>query len=264
MEAPPMMLESIQQKAKQYLESNQSDITFREPINLGDWKYDGIKLTQMVKEKVVQNIENLFRNIEDLPNFNLIIEKVGDKETVLAQALRRTEYITVTFTRKCARVEAHWQPWLYQLRVCMPYPTTHKDIAWMISHELIHFAQSFISMAIYGKESDMGVGLPSTKIKTPQFIQENDSDKKDTTRYYMDDMEFYTQLNDIIGNIQLQMKQNPDDMDDYSKRRLFKRTLMFNTFLKTLKNHPQGQGKYQKAVSEIYKIIFNERQHELV
>jgi uncharacterized coiled-coil protein SlyX len=153
----------------------------------------------------------------------------------------------------------------------------------VVVHEMTHMAQSVLSYLTEKNQIIDGVienrGVPSNKIRTPQFDQHTETPgMSKLEQHFLDDAEFYTDLRDatrrILYQINHSVKTRLEDIDNgwnaspYSEKdklELFKCKIgqpnkareycSIDPFFQALKRH--ALPKYQKAVGEAYKLVFN-------
>lgn len=153
----------------------------------------------------------------------------------------------------------------------------------VVVHEMTHMAQSVLSYLTEKNQMIDGLienrGVPSNKIRTPQFSQNEETpgmSKRDL--HYLDDAEFYTDLRDatrrVMRQIDHRVKTRLEDIEngwnaspytEKDKLELFKCKIgqpnkareycTVDPFFETLKKH--APPKYHKAVGEAYKLVFN-------
>ena len=155
----------------------------------------------------------------------------------------------------------------------------------IVVHEMTHVAQSLLSFLTEKNQMIPGYvenrGVPSKKIRTPQFDQHREtSGLSSWESHNLDDVEFYTDLRDAIGrimeHINIRLKGREKDiengwslqpLDQKEKLEIFKhyvgqpntysRYSDTDPFFKSLKR--LSKPKYNKAVGEAYKVVFNSR-----
>ena len=157
-----------------------------------------------------------------------------------------------------------------------------------VTHEMTHAGQtilSYISLKIhdfgqYVKKYEERTlsGFPSKKIRTPQYSQHGKGQDK-SQRHHLDDVEFYTDLRDGIREIMEYMKIYERRVkSDKNKRLLFK--ALVGADLTPLERRKEdwiygiraipyfislkrkAKPKYEKAVGEAYKLVFNSFEHQ--
>lgn len=134
-----------------------------------------------------------------------------------------------------------------------------------VVHEMTHSSQFMISNFL-PKGKGKPEGLPSKKIRTPQFDQHMD---KTFDNYLLDDIEFYTKLRDATSDIMRHLNRITDhQMKNLAFRLLVGDTLtreeqqqipiptrQSDLFFSTMRR--RAPLKWKKAVGEAYKIVFN-------
>jgi hypothetical protein len=173
------------------------------------------------------------------------------------------------------------------------------EVKRIVIHEMTHAGQtilSYISLKLKDFFSDYArlreqsnlAGLPSKKIRTPQYKQNQNhsrGDRFDSERHHLDDIEFYTDLRDAVRELMKKIKTQEERFLEYGrpikpqdKNLLFKalvgqdisreerrRSDFLNyvrpiQFFLSLKR--KAKPKYIKAVGEAYKLVFGSFAHQ--
>lgn len=137
-------------------------------------------------------------------------------------------------------------------------PYVKHEVPGNVYHECQHMAQSLLNLAV----GSAGNGLPSKKILTPQWKQNDRSEHPlDASALHdMDDAEFYPMLQTAIYNSKPYFKSLPQD----KRRAVLEQTVQgkeqgtpelvrATLFFRALKQH--APGKYRKAVSEFIHAV---------
>jgi len=176
---------------------------------------------------------------------------------------------------------AYWDGHRHLIRIRVGKSMSDK-LRTTIRHEVQHFAQDFLGMAVKA----IDVGMPSKKIRTPeinQWLKANSSysSEKELVRklrsqgitpdgfHALDDIEFYTRLSDSVDEFKESWSSPRNPLNRYDFKERFKifigeiempRYLMKELNLiggsKTFwwfKNH--AKGKWKKAVKELWKAV---------
>lgn len=271
-EPPPRMLEKVKQliykKIEEYNATKKLLEPFEDmiPIDLEGWKYGGNELIEkasLIAEQQYNEQEKLFQNAllkmnakerQQWAEMNLQSDEAKEA------AIEHIKYITIEYTDKCPQnVGAEWSPVLGVLSFCVKSNLTPAQIDQSIRHELIHFSQTYLNFLQHGSTMidsmrEKGVGLPSKSIRTPYYNQHNKnlSTELEKSQYHaLDDVEFYTNLGDIISAAKTMRIE-------YNKMPLaifINRIVKNSGFFKLLSQSPDAKGKYQKAISELYKAL---------
>jgi hypothetical protein len=119
-----------------------------------------------------------------------------------------------------------------------------------IEHELVHFAQTYLQLATYGRDQlNHTPGHPSKSISNPTVYQ---GDKPNSIEQHaLDDREFYTNLYDVIKAIKARVRPTSQGVPSDVVRRL----MDSSPWMRALQSRAEARGKYQKAVSEIWKAV---------
>jgi hypothetical protein len=182
------------------------------------------------------------------------------------------------------KVNGMWQLLGRQIRLKFYSHKTGAEYANTVRHELRHMVQSLIN---YAKRVS-GAGLPSKRIRTPDFKQQLEpkelSKVKQRLRgvgvdpvgiefHHLDDVEFYTDLADAIEGFKQTRAKFEDELagipindliryavglkpQDSTNLPIMRRYMGSPlSFFRTLKRVPAAKGKYQKGVKELIKAV---------
>jgi len=173
--------------------------------------------------------------------------------------------ITVELTQGSLQgsAKAYWKTTTATLRIA-----TGGDLKSVIKHELMHWAQAYMRLAL----KQESFGKPSRKIRTPEIKQGPTKElKRELKRrgiepdeiHDLDDVEFYTELVDAVDEFKRKLSVTKVLEFFGSKRGFFdvfvgiqdpgKRTRAVSKFFQTLKKH--AKGKWKKAVKELAKAV---------
>lgn len=239
------------------------------PIILEDW-YLG-------QESLLERNERLSKEYREfLEDTEVDIKKGELPPSVLNRLERRRDYllkrIEDIWSESDIRVQiepmsrngGYWSAGIRLLNVEIdttevPSPENLMKFVWrVVVHEMTHAAQTILSDI----QGNMSAGLPSSKIRTPEW---NQGEGNDPTSHVLDDREFYTDLRDAIRSA-LEIMNSRSGLD---RNLLFRRLVSDNmsmgemrpvstitplNFFRVLKEH--APLKWRKAVGEAYKIIF--------
>ena len=227
-------------------------------------------------EEIIERADNLENEIENLPHINLRIEV--SKEHPHWQAGYNHFFMPLADAQ--AVVDS---PGL------LPDPRSiANNIHRIVVHEMTHAGQtilSYIALKIndfFDLAGRREAGLPSRKIRTPQFQQDQGGAVTPSSldRHNLDDVEFYTDLTDAIRVMMPRIKRLEDDgllKSVQDKNLAFKRLVGQKLsreelredwlyyvrpipFFMALKNN--ATPKYEKAVGEAYKLVFKSFAHQ--
>jgi len=156
------------------------------------------------------------------------------------------------------KAKAYWRASTATLRI-----KTGGDLRHVIEHELVHWAQSYLNIALWIK----GFGRPSKKIQTPEYEQHmkvpaqlsrklGEMGLEEGAIHDLDDVEFYTELGDAYDHF-LGLIKEPA-LAGISTAEVLKRYVGFkgkpqNLFFQRLKSG--APDKWKKAVKEITKAV---------
>ena len=248
-EPPPRLVAAVWDAAQDFFYSGEKTRTVRIPVHLEGWKYN----TPKIKAKIAQKFFEA--------------ESEGDPNKFLW-----TRELTTTFIRVSSG-DTVGSFGLVDKSLIIKTSPKDRGLPWVsvIRHELTHFAQTFLSAISYlggNLKPRKGPGMPSEKIKTPQFSQHNKPKipfwerlwgltskkipKKTSENWMGDDVEFYPILGEIVSFARDTVLLFPGMFD---KGKFFN-DIVGEKFFITLKSRPEFAGKYKKAISELYKAIF--------
>jgi len=230
-------------------------------LDLTGWRYGGNELIEKASKKAGEEFDESNGSLTQEQRELIWGEK--DVEDMKEMYLDHVRYITIAFKNDCSvGVGASWQPALGVLSICMNKVRGIQELNSFIEHELRHFCQTYLNYLINGNMlansvHEHGVGLPSKKIRTPQFNQSNGGQVNylDQEKIHdLDDIEFYTLLATEIENakaLKLKYLNHPN----YIKvmRSIIDRIITGQPFFKYLREN--AYGKYRKAISELVKAV---------
>lgn len=219
----------LRQYAKSGVKSMDSDIVQEDfAVDLKGWKYD----TPAFEKALFKQVE---KEKGDAREFVKKLEDREDQDDMVKEMLvmyrdhakRGAGYRDIKVQLSLVPNKtfgANWAPAMRRITVYIPNvagPGEVVRVGVALRHELRHFGQSYLSYAL-GKAWEGVAGLPSKKIRTPQYRQQFSPDRDgpkddpDQQRIYkklkdrgidprkvnwhaLDDIEFYTNLADSIG-----------------------------------------------------------------
>jgi len=231
-------------KLRQYLLSGVSAITGDTvekdfPIDLGGWKYGEDEIRKRVDEIVKQEKERAKKFYEEQKDREVKPELEEYKQDLLKHLKREMEgsgwdSIKVVLTEKAIQgAKAYWQGITRRIVITIPYGSDPHSLAGLAStlrHEMQHFSQSYLAWTL---GAIGGTGLPSEKIRTPEFQQwmspTHPSHRPDDPKlkelfmklrregippqrvnfHDLDDVEFYTELVDAIDEFKTHLSHAP-------------------------------------------------------
>lgn len=233
-------------------------------------------------ERIIERADNLEDEIESLAHINVKIQV--SNENPHWQAGTNTFFMPIKDAEKAVDGSG-----------LMPdAQSISNHIHRIVVHEMTHAGQTILSyislelkdfFAEYARLREKGnlAGLPSKKIRTPQFKQ-NQGDGRDRRldleSHHLDDVEFYTDLRDAVRQIMSKF----DYYGEHRKLTVQDKNLLFKTlvgqdigrqerrkldflsyvspigFFLSLKR--KAKDKYSKAVGEAYKLVFGSFAHQ--
>jgi hypothetical protein len=246
-EPPPAMVKAVLARVRDYVHGHQKGVVVVSiPIDLSGWKYGDKRGEVEAAIKKVQ--QNLF-DVEDAnPAIKAMMEKIGPREQRLAKALEPSHSIKLRMGITLPEISAaSWQAPFATLQINIR-GANERGMKTCVEHELVHFAQTYLQLALYGRDQlNHAPGHPSKSISNPTVYQRDKP--HDAAQHGLDDREFYTNLYELISAIKARVGSSGVTPQSI-------RSIMDNSpWLRVLKSKPEGQGKYQKAVSEIWKAV---------
>jgi len=232
-------------------------------------------------ERVIERANNLEDEIESLAHINVRIQV--SNENPHWQAGANTFFMPISDAEKAVDGSGIIPEARYIV----------KHIHRVVVHEMTHAGQtilSYISLKLKDFFSDYArlrnqsnlAGLPSKKIRTPQFKQnQEDSGRRlDLEKHHLDDVEFYTDLRDAVREIMSKFDYHGEHrkLTVQDKNLLFKalvgqdigrqerRRADFLNYVRPigffLSLKRKAKDKYSKAVGEAYKLVFRSFAHQ--
>ena len=227
------------QKLQPFLRSGvkAGDRTKSFPIDLRGWKYDDKEIERRILDRLQASSRDLLKQLGQMPG-DQTQAWVGElKEKLKRQIETGTnpwKTINVVITDKPSmNFNGHWQAMAHTLTLSQPSSLADRhlqSISDTLRHELIHFAQTYLSEMVSGL-GDTRAGLPSRKIRTPEYRQQMsprhpnfNSDSPEVQKvvrqlrqqglslhevdfHSLDDVEFYTKLADSIADFKRRENQ---------------------------------------------------------
>lgn len=208
----------------------EAEVTRRFPVDLTGWRYGNAELERRLQEHVKAKAREMITVLEGLAPGDLKEQLLATYRRQLDTGAGYYDAIKVTLSDKAEKgYRAYWQPVLQQLRIVLPVGATPHDLDGLseaLRHELQHFAQSYLT-AVLGQDpadtSKLPAGVPSRRIRTPQFRQEMEPshpsygkdpkvqealqqlreqgfDPRRIDFHSLDDLEFFTKLADSAAS----------------------------------------------------------------
>jgi len=303
-EAPPEMVKSIMQILINYLNkekwTTKKDQSYKIKVDFTGSKYENLDLKRKAKNKMQELAINRYNEYdqknEPPPGFWGSQSGGSNEYLYVRDAVKRLDYIALTISLKMNSrgTPASFDPSSGQLLIMSPYfmdKRAREDLKETIDHELIHFVQYYLSLAIYGipEPRKTKVGLPGKKYQTPQFhqyfgdigedlieltqedVEEDDEynleqKKIDPIEHASDDVEFYTDMQELFREILATFERNMpmQQLVNYPINRLVGIAMNFlswNKVIKSWKLDPRMRMKLRKLWSEAYKYFQKEIQN---
>jgi|13_taG_2_1085334.scaffolds.fasta_scaffold16050_2 uncharacterized protein YaaR (DUF327 family) len=258
-----------------------------------DWYIGAEKLEEhqeRVKQDLVEAISEKEQEIVEYENegwptrrHHKFINKLKGKLDDFDQSLEAFKGIFVVVggrTRGDGKPAGSWETGRRELSVYVKVPANGEDFPiveklqkqiWQIVvHEMTHVAQSLLTEAVSNKLMIMNFvedpfGKPSKKIRTPDRDQHREFGGLVNENHQLDDIEFYTNLRDAIGDIMERLSTYPSEnkviyFKALTAQKQSEVMIPANLFFETLKI--QAPLKWKKAVGEAYKLVFNSFAHQ--
>ena len=302
-EAPPAMVKSIMQIVIDYLNKEKwtikKDQSYKIRVDFAGSKYESLDLVQKARTKMQELAKNRYTEYdqkdEPPPGFWGSRSGGSNEYLYIRDAVKRLDYITLTISPGINSMgnPASFDPSSGQLLIMAPYfmnKRAREDLKGTVEHELIHFVQYYLSLAIYGisEPRKTKVGLPGKQYRTPQFDQYfgdigedlieltqedvkaddefNLTPKKiDFIEHASDDVEFYTDIPELLRETLATFERNMpmQQLVNYPINRLVGIAMNFlswNKVIKSWKLDPRMRMKLRKLLSEAYKYFYKEIQ----
>jgi len=252
-EPPPLMVDSVFDAISEYIENQSSEtVNLKIPIKTDGWKYEiirGRNIKDLVRDQTYTKAEERIQKYKS--NIDMSDEDVAK---IMEISQDKIDNINLRIVNGRDSNSAEWDDKSNTMTFFVDprEESDDKSIYGDIRHELRHFTQRYLSMAVLGE--DEGAGKPSRKISTPEFKQK--SDVEEYRQHSMDDSEFYTNLGESI-------ERGQQIISDYYGRRngksplgdMVKMIMEEDYFFNNLKKFDQGAKKFNKATSEFYKAM---------
>ena len=275
LEPPPAMVDQVFDIVDEHIEKaieqqNYQDLDTQISIDTSGWKYavfHGKDIKVLVNNKILdkteENIENLRRKAKE-GSISFTEEDINEtRDMMIEKRLGKASNINIKTEQngeKYGKKGAEWDNKAMTIVVFLPEDleeVDYKDVRKNIIHELRHFTQTYLSLAISGLATRL-TGIPPNT--TPDF-QQNSKDPEYKI-HSMDDYEFYPKLGDAIQEsipIIRQYYSKPEAKTPINQ--MIEMIIENNSFFQDLKRYPEAEGKLQKAKSEFYKAmkdVFND------
>ena len=272
-------------------------VTEKFPINLSGWKHEKA-FEGRVKAKLAEPYDYLVAEYQTA----LAMAENKQDERAAIDILNKLENSSFNFKSpdwKSIWVEVHhkvprgkgsWNGSTHRLAIQANYPTD-SDIETIVIHELRHFLQSYMTVAVTGSpiwllagekgyKPGQHPGNPSKRVLTPKYKQHDKNQQKDlgdSVTHHLDDIEYNTDMPDALEEIYRDWKQAfartvqklRDTEPTPEMNRAFLRQitgqpipreykdLMYgiraNSFFAAVKK--RAPGKYRLAVKELFKYF---------
>lgn len=215
------------------------------PVDLTGWKYGDKELIEAMIQNKTKKIKEILQELKGNPKAKEVIKIYKDslKGVIKNMAGWKTILVSLQLETGTPTAGGSWQYTLRQLKIVLP-----KNAApWMIEgplmevlrHELQHMAQTILREALTNTEDWFnaahvrlpGPGMPSRHIMTPYYKQEDrglmspeirqklreKSLPVDLDLHSLDDVEFYTNLEDSITEAKTLLRIVNDNYQVYKK-----------------------------------------------
>lgn len=261
-EPPPLMVDRVFDLIYGYLEENSEEpLKTSIDIETDGWKYEifnGMNIKDAVAMAVSKRIQdNIEKSKKETQNKILTkdIEEIKDEMIkIKTEKLKKINVKAEINDRKYWTDVAEWDAKTMTLSVFLPEDQDilePEEIKESIYHELRHFSQTYLSLAVYGTSSSY-VGMPPDK--TLDFKQDAEDPKYRV--HDMDDYEFYPRLSESIDRSKEIIRNYylaSDKMTPVNE--MIEMIINEDQFFNELEKYPESQKKLQKAKSEFYKAM---------
>jgi len=273
------------------------EVSRKFPLDLTGWKYWTPEFEERFKDRIRRVNRELLERIESRGNPGLFGDIVEDLRKTVETGETDWTDITVKVVRKGDKFKGMWRgPMKRELLVVAPYGTEDwalRDLAETVRHEVQHFGQDYLEHALDALFKDWKPGLPSKKIRTPEFTQDlgrdhpgfdpkdpkvrqvyrqlrqQGVDPRTVDFHSLDDVEFYTRLADSISFFRQWLKTNPKVRQDRDVLRGAIRQYVGGEVPKDVEDripymrgscffnalHRRAKPKWRKAVAEFVKAV---------
>jgi len=187
-----------------------------------------------------------------------LLKKADPKRVQYAESLWGVIKVELVKGNIDTKAKAYWKASSATLRI-----QTGGDLKYVIKHELVHWAQSYMNVALWIKD----FGRPPKDVRTPEFKQRMEVPADLAAKlkrmgiaepdiHDLDDVEFYSELADTVGLFHHAMKQ--PGVKGMSPREVFDQMVgahgeASNTFFRRLQKG--SKAKWKKAVGEFAKAV---------
>lgn len=218
------------------------EISRKFPIDLSGWKYWTPEFEKRFEDRIRETNRALLERIESRGSPDLFPDIVKELREKVETGKTDWTDITVKLVRKGDKFKGLWRgPMQRELIVVAPYGTEDwalRDLAETVRHEVQHFGQDYLEHALDALFKKWKPGMPSKKIRTPEYTQDlgrdhpgfdpkdpklrevyrslrqQGIDPRTVDFHSLDDVEFYTRLADSISFFRQWMKANPNVRQD--------------------------------------------------
>lgn len=207
------------------------------PIDTTGWKYDGPALLKMIQDRFVSFTQKEIdfeqrRKTPDPESLSILQAELA--RTLMGDFPNSKITVKVSLRGEGAKVRGKWSSASQMLIVTVP-PMQRLEVRGIkgvtdelygtLRHELQHMAQWLIRLAVMDTMSHIDAkrqtipspGMPSKKIMTPQWRQQQGDDVDDES-HAMDDLEFFTRLKDAIKAAQRGLAEQSKRIQSAQKR----------------------------------------------
>lgn len=198
-------------------------------------------------------------DFKDLSNFEEIRDNL---DWVLSNSFRNTVFLELTEKLNSA---GSYTPIGQRIVIKVnPDSVWNYNIFNTLNHEIRHFLQHIMTVSIKAKQNRLVTvrdtdmkqyGMPKKTIKTPEISQAMDSEDSKGKFHAMDDVEFKTNMGNIIDEIKRAMMQDFMGLNQEEKKKRFIDILDKNERLYNLSRRLSPEKK-RNMLSELSKLIY--------
>jgi len=247
------------------------------PVNLEGWRYDSARLRKLVEERVKKDGGQMLEWYEKAKAMGME-QRMLDSMLQVANKGTFGDIMVSLTTVHLDRYLAYWQPAAHLIEISFPTVIRSDALAKLrqsLTHELKHMGQSYLSYVI-----GHAAGLPARRLLTPEFKQEydpglvhGDQEKATAARQWvtdkgidprkldwhaLDDVEFYTVLEDSINEFRDRYAQYSgidlnEAVKSWTGAGMSNPVFPPHRLFKALRKY--APGKWRKAVSEFVKAV---------
>lgn len=214
--------------------TGEGDASKKFPVDLTGWRYGDEEIKRRVQEVGSAQAREMVKLYEQMDgDAKQGTQDIYDRLLNLTQTnVKHFDHIWAVLKSEPIRgAKAYWQAVGQQVVIAIPQGATPYDLGDLsetLRHELQHFAQSYLSVAMGGDSYNPKSGMPSQRVRTPEFKQhmspthpghrkddpatqevmrkwkEQGLDPSQIDFHSLDDIEFHTEIADTISEFEKQ------------------------------------------------------------